>query len=906
MSPKHWFYTVPLRLRSIFHRPQVECELDEELNYHLDMKIEENVAKGMSREEARRSALIALGGLDQKKEECRDARGLRLLDSLLRDMRYALRGIRNSLGFSLTVICTLALGLGSVAASFSVFNTLVLKPFAVRDPYSLYTFKGWKSSNDASCSPKGTFTRHEFLDFRRDNPAFSEVAGYQSGVTPIEGRWAGIQAVTGNYFSMLGGRACMGRALLDRDDDSTDGVAVASNDAWKSRFGADPGIVGKSIRIGRKSMEIIGVACPEFTGPQQERVDFWVSLALSEELVGNMGIRGPDFYPQPNGFPQLDIIGRLKPGLTRESAEAALFAYGCKSYLTWHDWPRPERAIIEQRATTVSLKSDSMGGCVILFLLCGLVLLVACANVANMMLARGLARRREIGIRISLGAGRTRVVRQLLTESLLLAIPAALAAFGVAYGILLIGYWLLTNILIVTGGLEFFIMTFNPHNFLPDFQVMAFLFTTAFFTTLIFGLMPAIQTTHSRLVAVNRGEFETGFRPARLRSILVIVQAALCTLLLIISATAMRSEIRVASLNLGLDTDGVFLIQTSEKINHQSVVDHVSSLSSMESIGACILPPMQWGLANLHSTFVGENGEHAIKCMAVPVSPEYFDVYKIAVRGRKSPTKILDFMKSGPADGMEVVISETAAHRLWPSSDALGRTIETKGPDPAGKFITSHFPVIGIAADSVFEFSTNSSKPDQTLVYFLAPPMEKQLSLPTIAVRMKGNPDNANLLLQKELNDIASGDKQFKILPARQELDIYLTRYLLLAEIGGLLGAMALLMTVSGIFSMLSYVVTQRRKEFGIRMALGAGKTHVTGMVLRQSLQLAAVGSVLGVLIALAVGRVLAHSMIQLDLFDASGYTAGVLIVIFAALAASWIPVRRAVNVDPARTLHCE
>ncbi len=284
MGPKHWLYTVPLRLRSIFRRAQVDHELDEELQYHLEMKINENVAKGMSDDEARRSALIALGGLDQNKEMCRDARGIWWLDSLLMDTRYGLRGFRNAPGFALTVIGTLALGLGILATSFTIFNSIVLRPFAVRDPYSLCAFIGWASSKDEGSPEKETVTLPEFQKFRRENPAFSEVFGYQPGIAPIAGRSASIQAVTGNYFTMLGGRMCMGRPLLESDDASGAGVAVASYAAWKSWFGSDPGTVGKTMLLGEKSVEVVGVAGPEFSGPQVQRVDFWVSLALAPEL----------------------------------------------------------------------------------------------------------------------------------------------------------------------------------------------------------------------------------------------------------------------------------------------------------------------------------------------------------------------------------------------------------------------------------------------------------------------------------------------------------------------------------------------------------------------------------------------------------------------------------------------
>ena len=738
MSPKNWLYTVPLRLRSIFHRSQVEREIQEELQYHLDMKIEENVAKGMNREEACRAALIAFGGLDQKKEECRDARGLRWLDSLFMDMRYALRGFRNSPGFAFTVIGTLALGLGVLATSFTVFNAIVLRPFAVRDPYSLYAFMGWASSKNEGAPGKWTLTWQEFQNFRRENPAFSEVLGYQPGIAPIAGKSASIQAVTGNYFTMLGGRICMGRPLLESDDESGEGVAVASYAAWKSRFGSDPGIVGRMMRLGERSVEIVGVACPEFNGPQVGRIDFWVSLALSRDL-GNRKFYSSLVDPagtapmhshysiiggvpkRPLGeFPKLQIVGRLKPGMTRESAEAALLAYGRQTYLTWsgNDSKRPETATIQPRATLIPLdRNSSILLFMPIFLLFGVILLIACANVSNLMLARGLARRREIGIRIWLGAGRARIVRQFLTECLLLAIPAALAAFGVAYGMMRIGfYWLWTDILPAAG---MGIANINLANFLPDLRVFSFLLATALASTLVFGLVPAIQAT--RLAQAGRGEFKDGYQPGRLRNALVIVQATLCALLLILAGVALRNEMRLALPDLGLDIHGVFLIETSFGVNHRSVMDRLSSIASVDLIGSCIMPALTPG-DFFRAKFLGQNGTAEAELPINAVSPEYFDVYKIAVRGRKLPMKPLDAISLGPLDGTEVVLSESAARRLWPSGDALGQTIETKALDKtSGKTIVSRFPVVGIAGDSVFDVD-DPSKPNRAAVYFLGQP----------------------------------------------------------------------------------------------------------------------------------------------------------------------------------------
>jgi hypothetical protein len=254
-------------------RPKEE-ELDEEIQAHLQMEIDERIEEGMSLKEARYAAQRKFGNGVLYKEMSEKVWRFAWLDSLVRDIRYALRSFRRSPGFALTVIGTLALGLGALTASFSILNALAWRPFVVRDPYSLCAFTGWRSSKSDPTSVTGAFEWHEFLDFRRDNPVFSEVRGYQNGAARVQERSASVQAVTGNYFTMPGGRICMRQTLLEKDDESDDGVAVASYAAWKSLLGADPGIVGKRIRFGKRAAEIVGVARPEFNAPQIKRVDY--------------------------------------------------------------------------------------------------------------------------------------------------------------------------------------------------------------------------------------------------------------------------------------------------------------------------------------------------------------------------------------------------------------------------------------------------------------------------------------------------------------------------------------------------------------------------------------------------------------------------------------------------------
>jgi predicted permease len=890
------------KIISLFRARSLDGEFDEELAIHIEMAVEDNIRAGMSAEESRRMALVRLGGTDQAFELHRDARSMIWLDSLVADIRYALRGFRNAPCFTLTVVGTLALGLGALAAAFSIFNALVLRPYPVRDPYSLYALRGWGSTKAKANPIKETFTLREFQDFRLENGVFSEVLGYQNGTAHVDKKGASIQAVTGNYFTILSAPVCMGRGIIEADDQSGQSVIVASYAAWKRRLGADPGIIGKTLHLGESFVSVVGIACPEYNGPNERRVDFWVSLPLAKELREDAYLFQEIPGQPPPDSPKLKILGRLKTGMLPGNAESALLAYGRRNYRNWSECPYPDSARIESRATRIPLTWEAIGTFLPLFLLFGFVLLIACANAANVMLARGLARRRELAVRISIGAGRLRVIRQLFTESVLLAIAAPLGAFGMAYGIVRAGMWLLTDLVPIGILPEILSPVFDRPNLLPDRHVLVFLFAVALITTFVFGIIPAILMTRSSMIQANRGEYETRFRRSRLQSALVVIQSTICVLLLILAGVAVRNENRIASIDLGLDTRGVFWIPTTDEIR-RPVLDRLSSLSGIEALGTCAVPPTISSISSaFHQMFMSEAGGVEIACAITAVSPEYFDVYKIPIRGRKVPAKEMDITHSAPPDGTEVVISETVARRLWPSENALGQVIETK-PD---KNIVSRFRVVGIARDSAFELEDMAGrlKPNRAVVYFLAPPTEKRLNFSCILVRMQGDPETGRRRLESALQETSPGDMHYGIQTGREQFDKYLYRYLVLSGITGFLGAMALLLTTSGAFGMLSYLVNQRKQEFGIRIALGAGKARVTGMVLKQSLWLAAVGSGLGAAAALAAARILASKIPGIDLFDVGGYVAGVLVVMAAALAASWIPARRAVNLDPARTLH--
>jgi predicted permease len=852
------------RIRQWSQRRHFEADLAEELRIHRQMAAEAGADPR------------AFGSVALTMEDSRAVWRFAWLDSLAQDVRYALRGLRKSPGFALTVIGTLALGLGILASSFSVFSALVLRPFAVRDPWSLYSFY-WRSKNFAHIPS----TWREFTDLRKQKAIFSDVAAIQTGSVAVAGSPATVEAVSGNYFTMLGARMCMGRPILESDDGPVaPAVAVVGHDLWAHRYSQDPGIVGRKLYIRGRPVEIVGVACPEFNGLEPERVSAWVSLTVSGTLAN-----GPDLFgPEQVGM-RLMPVGRLKPGVTVEKASAALLVYGRQVSREWPEGKAPDRVNMNSRATAVPLERQTVTSFLPMFAAFGLILLIACANVSNMMLARALARQREIGIRISLGAGRARVVRQLLTESLLLALPSAAAAFAVAWAAMRSVTWLM--VLYSTAyGTE----TLGLPDLSPDFRVLVFLLAAAGVATLAFGLMPAIQATRSRLVEANRGEFANDYRPSRLRNMLVVVQVTVCALLLISAAITLRGERRVALQNTGFDPRGGFSLRVAERLR-PAIAERLRADPRVALVGAFSDFPLV--------TDVVGNGRPTRMRYSM-VSPEYFDILHIPlVRGR-------NFSRTEADTGASVtVVSETAARRLWPGQDAVGRTVVLPNPGtlPGSKSSPRSGVVIGVARDS-FQDWDEQGQPQKAYVYF---PTSAGSQYASLLVGMRGEIgiEPARRVIESAVDAAAPGAADL-IQSLEQLLASRLYPFRLVFGIAGFLGGLALLMTLSGIYGVLSYLVTQRRREFGIRIALGAEGKDVARMVFRQSLKLAACGAALGALLALGVARLIAHDIQPLDAFDWRGYAGGALVVLAAALAASGVPARRAVAVDPAVTLRCD
>ena len=879
-----------LRLRALVAWRRMEDELDEELRFHIEKQTERNVAAGMRADRAQRQAYIQFGGVEQAKEKCRDARGIGWINALLQDIRYAIRGFRRTPGFSLTVVATIALGLGLNTTLFTVFNAYVLRPIAVRDPYSLYQFT-WMNRDGEN----DRFSRREFQDLQGQNPAFSEVLGFDHlGFARVQGHAMFGELVTGNYFRMLGVNAVLGRTLLPEDVTAPGGapVVVLSFKAWKGKFASRPDIVGEKVFIHGYPLEVVGVAREGFNGLSQVAMDYWAPFTMADQLQP-----GTDPSLVSRTLPgRIRAVGRLRLGYSPRQAETALTAWAQRWTADRPDREKATGVALHSEATTIPMEPMVVAALSPIIVAFGLVLLIACANVANMMLARAMARQREIGIRLALGAARSRLIRQLLTESLLLALPAAFAGFGISY----ITIEWAVRLLFATmprGYFEF--ITLLPLQ--PDLRVFGFMLAASILSALLFGLAPAFQATRSNVMQAARGEFTTDFSPARLRNILVIGQVTVSVLLLICAAVLLRANNGMQRLDVGLKPRGVVAIAIQDSLRAK-VLNQLASEPMVQSVASASKTPFMGVLASL--SVVPEGTSQHVRMHYMYVSPEYFAMFRqSARRGRH-------FTDAEAAEPV-AVISQATAQQLWPDGDAINRSfrIAREPPQPhdftaytAGSPPYATVRVIGIAPDVVNGWVGDGT--DRNCIYF---PSYIQAPGSIVFVRVKGDAEVARRKLDTALGVSVPGAVD-DIHTMDEILNGQLYPFRAAYWVASALGGLALLLTLSGMYGVLSYLVTQRTKEIGIRVALGASTGRVAGLILQQSLKLASAGTAIGGIAALGVSRILASQleMSMFDSIDSAAFGIGTVLVISASACAAYFPSRRAARIEPITTLRCD
>jgi len=868
-----------LRARALLARRRVERDLDEELAFHVERETRKQIANGVGPAEARTRALARFGSMTVAADQCRDARGLGFFDNLIRDVVYAGRSFRHAPLVAVTIVTTVAVGLGLVGAVFTILNSVIFRADDVRNPHELFAVERQRSAN-AEPEP---FTRRSYEALLRETDVFADALAFGPDIDRwIDGRRVEGSLVTGNFFHVLGVGAARGRILTPEDDEPGGRqVLVLSHRAWNRYFASDPGVVSRTVLVNDVPFQIAGVMPESFRGLTVAPPDFWAPLSLAGQLRGAGDVRADSV--------DVHIIGRLKQGVSRGQALAALIAWDSRRTQAASAERSAATLVLEPRQGTVPLSAETMVLFTPLFFSFGLILLIGCANVANLLLARAVVRQREIGIRLAIGASRRRIVRQLLTESLLLALAAAALAFAISR-------------LVLEIGVDAVMSTFPPEMgdirlAVPpaDWRVALFLVAGAMASTLFFALAPALQATRLELVRAVRGEVMRDARPGRARNALVTLQVAASVLLLICSAVFLRSTMASSTVDPGIRTADIVMVGVMNEPQRGIVLDAVQGEPSVASIAA------SWpgGLGGRKTFAHGTTGKSTVAYQFV--SPEYFDVLGIdIVRGRGFTSA-----ERNPTIAVAVV-SEHVARQLWPGLDAIGQVLRLE-PDPKADTREKDDPphpsravvVVGIARD-VTGFRLGGTRLAGAGVYM---PIGIDAARTSLTMRVRGDAERARRAIAEKLSSIGPNVGEVVTLRALAGMEAFLLAipfWLTLA-----LGALALLLTLSGLFSVLSYLVEQRIREIGVRMALGATSREIAVLVLSQSARPVAIGLLLGGSLAAALGGALLATPAAepigeaVRLFDPIAYAGSLLVIIAACAGAGLIPALRAGRIDP-------
>jgi predicted permease len=835
------------------------------------------------------------GGVRDRTDILQGARGTTLFDSVIRDVRYAGRSFRRAPLVAVTIVTTVGLGLGLVAVVFTILNAFIFRVDEVRNPHELFAVERQRSAD----AQPGTFTRPEYEALVRETGVFSDAFATTTDIDGwIEGSRREGRLVTGNFFHVLGVNAARGRTLTPSDDEpGRPPVIVLSHRAWSQHYASDPGVLHRTVRVNGTSFQVVGVTPEGFRGLEPVAApDFWASVSL-------LGHFRPGL-PESEDSVGLRIVGRLRPGLSRAQALAQLLVWDSRRAVERSGERPATTLVLEPRVGTIPLSTETLLAFMPLFFAFGLVLMIACANVANLLLARGVARQREIGVRLAMGASRRQVIVQLLTESLLLAFVSAALAFGISRLVLAaIVYAVTTTFPAEIGNLRIAVPG-------ADWRVVLFLVTGAIVSTVFFALVPALHATRVELVRAMRGEVVRDGRPSRARNALVVLQVTASALLLICAAVFLRSSWAAAAIDPGIRTAGVVNVKVVNEQRRGAILEVVKAEPFVASVAAS-WPSFMGGLGWLPALAQGASGKSNATYQFV--SPEYFGIYGIdIVRGR-------GFAESErTASAAVAVVSENVARQLWPGRDAVGQVLrlEPKPLAPSGGEAPSDMPkpddpllrsrtvvVVGVARD-VAGFRLGGMRLGGAGVYM---PISAEAARTSLAMHVRLDAERARRALVDRFAAIDPNMGEVSTMQIVARAEAYLLGIPFWLTL--VLGALALLLALSGLFSVLSYLVEQRTKEIGVRMALGASRGSVAALVLSESARPVGVGLLLGGSLTAALGGVLLatpaaeHIGSSVRLFDPIAYAAGLLWILAACTCAALIPALRAARIDPVGAL---
>ena len=886
--------------RRLFRRRKLDEELERELSFHLDQHTSDLVEQGYSPEEARRRARIALGGPEQVKEMCRDARGTRWVSDLLRDLRYGVRVLAKQPGFTLVAVLALALGIGVNTAILSIVNGFVLRPLPVENPEELVA-PYWGRKTDAHVW--GEFSYPNYLDLRDQNKSFSELCAWRetsAGISSGEGRdaddggraeivWG--ELVSGNYFDVMGVRPVLGRVFLPEEDSTpnTHPVTILGHVLWQRRFNSDPSIVGKTIYLNGQPYTVVGVMPESFLGSDYYlRKGFWVPLMMAQKF----GRRAE--WKTDRGYMLWKLYGRLKPGLTLAQAEADLnlVAEGLAKLYPGEDADTKIQLTTElggryEGATSVIRYGGFMALCV-----AALVLLLACFNVANLMLARAVTRSREIGIRLAIGASRGRVVRQLLTESVLLALLGGVLGWALAY-----------------AGADVVRVSFPPVpypislDFAPDGYVLKWMTGVSVLTGMIFGLAPALLASRTDLVNVIKGgvaQPSHGRRRWNLRGALVVAQVTISIVVLICAGLFIRSLRQVRQADPGFRSDNLVTLMINPRLlaydEHETtrrffpgLLRRIEAQPGVRA--AALIDEMPLAVGHTTRGPVVKEGEldpppnQGVHADSSLQTPHYFDAAGIPlVQGR-------DFDEHDDADAPPVVIvNQEFARRFYGGEqEAVGKRFRFEQGTPL-------MQIVGVAKDGRYR-----SLYEERLPFIFLPVYQHPRTGMTLLVRADSAGDVTGAL-ESARREIAQMDARLPVYGVMVGEDNLAMAYWgpnVAAGMATTFGVLALVLATMGLYSVMTYTVSQRTREIGIRMALGAALRDVVRLVVGQGMRMALLGIALGLAGAFALTRALASLLLGIGATDSVTFVGVPLLLVAVALLACYVPARRAARVNP-------
>lgn len=881
-----------VRLAGLTGQERRDKEFAEELESHLQMHVEEGVRAGLSPQEARRRALLDLGGVARTAESYREQRGLPVIDALAQDIRYGLRRLAASPAFTALALLSLALGIGANTAIFSLVNALFFRPLPVDRPHELVSLQnrvqgssGWSFL---------AFSYPSYRDLRDRNDVLAGLIGYR--FAPLSVSHDGVSAkrwgylVSGNYFEVLGVEARVGRAISP-DDDRLPGahpVTVVSHRYWRESLGADPGAVGRTLSVNGRSFTIIGVAPEGFSGTQLGIApDFWFPMAMQAEIeMGNPWLEARDVEV-------VMLQGRLKPGVAVAAAESALNAIALQLEREHPDANEGKRIALARpglMGTPVRRAATSFAA--ILMGVVGFALLLACTNLANLLLARAQERRAEIALRLSLGAGRRRLVGQLLTESLLLAVAGGLVGA-------LLAAWLLRLVAGVELPIDFpFLLELHL-----DYRVLGFTAAVALATGVAFGLLPALQTTSVSLFSTARAESAvTGARRGWLKDGLIVFQVALSLVLLAGGGLMLRALQRAETLAIGLDPRRAVELSFDLRLAgydragarelRRRALERVRALPDVAAAGTIDLAPVDLHFAR--SPVFVEGGEpvritSAPRAMTSRISPGYLAAMGVRLlRGR-------DFGERDDESAPRVaIVNQAFARGFWPGQDPLGKRFRI------GSALSPLLEVVGVVEDGKYASLAESAQP-----YVCRPVEQAYAGATSLIVRTRSDPQRALATLRAEVQRLDPAmPLSVRLLTDRMAVPLLPAR-VAAAVLGGF-GLLSLALAAIGIYGVMSCAVAARTREIGIRIALGANAADVLRDTLRRGLALALVGVALGAAAALGLARLTKSLLFGVSASDPSTYLGVTALLLAAALLACYLPARRATRIDPVAALRCE